>query len=101
VRDTVYVGSNDGNLYAVSAKDGEEIWKYNTQGRVLSTPLVTGNKIYFGSGDSRIRAIETEPVGEGEYVEYMQKQRNRTVKEKPETEEEILDEYYEDTEIIG
>jgi outer membrane protein assembly factor BamB len=98
---TLYLGSGDGNLYAISSKKGEIIWRYNTEGRVLSTPLVTQNRVYFGSGDRSIYALENKFVDEGEYVEYMQEQKPRTTKDEPETEEEILNQYYSNTEIIG
>jgi outer membrane protein assembly factor BamB len=34
----VFVGSTDGNLYAIDAATGAERWKFATQGRVVSSP---------------------------------------------------------------
>jgi len=48
----VYIGSDDGNLYALNANDGSVAWKYLTGGPVWSAPAVSGDgKIVFGSLD--------------------------------------------------
>jgi len=39
---TVYFGSDDGNLYAVDAGTGRQIWKFTSAGPVPSTPAVDG-----------------------------------------------------------
>src|ERR1700704_2130316 len=36
----VFVGSADGNLYAVDAAAGTQKWKFTTRGRVVSSPAV-------------------------------------------------------------
>jgi outer membrane protein assembly factor BamB len=54
----VYVGSYDHKLYALDASNGEVIWKYKTQGRVVSRPTVAGGKVYVGSEDHRIYALD-------------------------------------------
>ena len=38
----VYFGSDDGNLYAVDAATGRQVWKFATAGPVSSTPAVDG-----------------------------------------------------------
>ena len=38
----VYVGSNDGHLYAIECKSGREIWKFKTEHWVTSSPTVVG-----------------------------------------------------------
>jgi outer membrane protein assembly factor BamB len=45
----VYVGSSDGNLYAVKASTGKIRWSFASGGQVLSSPVVNG-MVYFGSG---------------------------------------------------
>ncbi len=79
--DMIYFVSNDGNFYAVDKNDGKEKWRFKTQGEkqysainlfgfdtdsihaadpwdfYLSSPIVEGEMIYFGSGDSYIYAL--------------------------------------------
>jgi len=38
----IYFGSDDGNLYAVDAATGRQIWKFTSAGPVSSTPAVDG-----------------------------------------------------------
>ncbi len=45
----VYVGSLDGNLYCLNTNNGNVIWKFQTEGPILATPTIVGNKIYFPS----------------------------------------------------
>jgi len=56
---TVYVGSADGNLYAVNAETGEEEWSFSTDSRVDSSPIVTDDTVYFGS-ESDLYALNAE-----------------------------------------
>ena len=54
----VYVGSTDGNLYAVDAEDGALKWKFNTQSRVPSSPAVAGGVVYFTAYDGNFYAVD-------------------------------------------
>src|SRR4029077_10018926 len=36
----IYFGSDDGNVYAIDAESGREIWKRSTKGPVPSSPAV-------------------------------------------------------------
>ncbi|RLC83359.1 MAG: hypothetical protein DRJ03_17410, partial [Chloroflexi bacterium] len=45
----LYIGSNDGNLYALDAATGGELWRVVTGGPVVSSPAVAGGRVYFGS----------------------------------------------------
>ncbi|WP_136718612.1 protein kinase domain-containing protein [Halorientalis salina] len=56
---TVYVGSNDDNLYAVDAATGTEQWSFNTGDRVRSSPTVVDGTVYVGSDDNNLYAITT------------------------------------------
>ena len=38
-KDVVYVGSEDGNVYALSATDGSTLWSYQTGAMVTSSPV--------------------------------------------------------------
>ena len=56
---TVYIGSDDGNLYAVDPETGEEIWRFKTGDKIQSSPAVGPNgTIYVGSLDNRFYAIK-------------------------------------------
>ena len=54
----VYVGSDDGNLYALATQTGELLWKYETAGPVWSSPVVGGPRIYVGSDDGTLYALD-------------------------------------------
>ena len=55
---TIYVGSDDGNLYAIAAADGRQRWQYKTAGPVPSTPAVAAGVVYVASYDGKIHAID-------------------------------------------
>ena len=54
----VYIGSNDGNLYALDAATGSELWRVVTAGPVVSSPAVKGGYVYFGSEDMVARCAD-------------------------------------------
>jgi outer membrane protein assembly factor BamB len=45
----VYIGSQDGNVYAFNATNGAKIWNYNTGNPIDSSPAVVGGVVYIGS----------------------------------------------------
>jgi outer membrane protein assembly factor BamB len=45
----VYIGSEDGNVYALNAANGLRIWNYSTGGDVESSPAVINGVVYIGS----------------------------------------------------
>jgi outer membrane protein assembly factor BamB/tRNA A-37 threonylcarbamoyl transferase component Bud32 len=53
----LYIGSYDNNLYALDINTGEFIWKYPTDGGIVSRPVIYENNIYFGSEDKRLHVI--------------------------------------------
>jgi len=79
----VYFGSYDGNFYAVDAQTGRRKWKFTTAGErrfearglhgmqpknqtmadpfdlYLSSPVVAMGRVYFGSGDGNLYALDT------------------------------------------
>ena len=81
--DRVFFGSYDGRFYAVDAPTGKLRWKFATAGErrfeakglhgflpktqtyadafdvFLSSPVVVGNSVYFGSGDGNLYALDT------------------------------------------
>jgi outer membrane protein assembly factor BamB len=54
----VYVGSTDGNLYAVDAESGAQRWKFDAKSRVPSSPAVSGGIVYFGAYDGNFYAVD-------------------------------------------
>jgi hypothetical protein len=57
----VFVGSDDGNLYALNETSGKLLWKYSTGGPITASPIVSINGIVFvGSTDGRIYALNSE-----------------------------------------
>ena len=46
----VYVGSWDGQVYAIDAATGDERWRFQTSGYVSSSPAVVDGVVYIGSG---------------------------------------------------
>jgi len=53
----LFVGSYDGNLYALNTQRGEPLWKYATQGGIASSPLVADDLVFFGSEDHTFYAL--------------------------------------------
>jgi outer membrane protein assembly factor BamB len=45
----VYLGSMDGNVYAVDAATGTELWRFSTSDRVVSSPAIADGTVYGGS----------------------------------------------------
>jgi len=54
----VFVGSNDGNVYALDQHTGAHIWNYSTGSAVMSSPAVADGKVYVGSNDSKVYALD-------------------------------------------
>ena len=55
---TVYVGSDDGYLYALEAQTGALKWKFATQGIVRSQPFIAGGLVYVVSDDGFLYAAD-------------------------------------------
>jgi outer membrane protein assembly factor BamB len=54
----VFVGSTDGNLYAVDRESGSLTWKFQTKSRITSSPAVAGGLVYFGAYDGSFYAVD-------------------------------------------
>ena len=55
---TVYVGSEDGKLYAFNPKSGAKLWEFKTGSGVESSPAISSDgTVYFGSDDNKLYAI--------------------------------------------
>ncbi len=58
VNGVVYVGNGyNGNIYALNATNGAELWSCNTGGAVNSSPAVVSGTVYIGSEDAKIYAL--------------------------------------------
>jgi len=55
----VFVGSSDGNLYALYAYNGKVAWSFQTGGEVYS-PTLANSKVYFGSADGSVYCLNQE-----------------------------------------
>jgi outer membrane protein assembly factor BamB len=55
-----YVGSADGNLYAVDMATGPEKWRVETNGSVRTTPLIDRGSVYVGSWSGALHAVDAE-----------------------------------------
>jgi outer membrane protein assembly factor BamB len=53
----VYVGSTDGNVYALNAKTGAKLWSGSTGNAVFSSPAVANGVVYVGSFDGKVYAF--------------------------------------------
>jgi len=56
----VYVGADDGKLYAFHTDNGKAAWQFNTRSTISSSPIVVEGVIYFGAGDGRVWAIDSK-----------------------------------------
>ena len=54
----VYIGSGDGNVYALNARTGKKLWQYTTGGSVESSPAVVEGVVYVGSDDNNLYALD-------------------------------------------
>jgi outer membrane protein assembly factor BamB len=53
----IYVGADDGNLYAIDAASGALHWKYSTGGGIRSSATVDHGVLYVGSSDGFFYAL--------------------------------------------
>jgi outer membrane protein assembly factor BamB len=56
----IYVGSFDGNVYALDANDGKVVWKFKTGAKVRATPTIFNGVVYIGSWDGKSYALEAK-----------------------------------------
>src|SRR2546430_17286816 len=76
VGDRVVIGSYDGNLYCVSARDGKLIWKYTTTNFVHATPVLSGEVVYIAGCDEVFRGIRLKDGRSEEHTSELQSQSN-------------------------
>src|SRR5688572_95474 len=56
-KDRVVFGGRDKRLHCVRKDNGEEIWSFNTRGKVDSSPVVAGDKVVVGSEDGNLYMV--------------------------------------------
>lgn len=56
----VYVGSANGNLYAINEQMGVEEWHFKTDGPIHSIPVIEEDRVYFGSYDNQVYALDSK-----------------------------------------
>jgi eukaryotic-like serine/threonine-protein kinase len=54
----VYVGAENGNVYALNAAYGAKLWSSTTGGYVASSPAVVNGVVYIGSHDGNVYAFD-------------------------------------------
>lgn len=57
---TVYVGSGDGNVYALDSESGAMRWSFKTGNVVHASPTIADDTVYIGSWDSFFYALNAE-----------------------------------------
>ena len=60
VQEIVYIGSGDGNVYALDAATGALRWKFHTGNVVHASPAVANGTLYIGSWDSYFYALDAK-----------------------------------------
>ena len=60
VEGMVYLGSDDGNLYAFDTETGVVVWNFTTGGRILASPAVEHDIVYVGSYDKNLYALDKD-----------------------------------------
>ncbi len=58
----MYIGSDDGCVYALDASTGSNIWTYQTGGPVKSSATIVDGVVYIGSDDYHLYAIYAEDI---------------------------------------
>jgi outer membrane protein assembly factor BamB len=60
VRERVYFGSQDKNVYCINSRDGRLIWKFMTTARIKSSPAVVNGKVFIGPDDGYIYCLDAK-----------------------------------------
>src|SRR5258708_28020983 len=54
----VFIGSHDGNVYALDFAGGKKLWSFQTGGSVESSPLVLHRKVILRSSDALLYSLD-------------------------------------------
>lgn len=55
----MYVGAQNGTLYACDLHTGRVDWTFETGGQITAAPVVDGDRVYVGSWDKNVYALDT------------------------------------------
>lgn len=55
-----YFGSSDMFVYAVDASSGYSIWRFRTNGPIISSPAIGSGSLYIGSADGFLYCLSTQ-----------------------------------------
>jgi len=58
ISQTLFVGSDDGCLYAIDAETGTERWRYETGNKIRSSPIIADGTVYIGNDDGSFYAVD-------------------------------------------
>jgi len=53
----VILGGYDKELHCLDRQDGKQVWHFATRAKIESSPVVVGDRIFFGSGDGNVYAV--------------------------------------------
>jgi outer membrane protein assembly factor BamB len=56
----VLAGSRDKRVHALDREKGTEAWSFLTGGKVDSSPVVAGGRVYFGSADGNLYVLDSK-----------------------------------------
>ncbi len=60
VGQTLYVGTSDGNLYAIETTYGENKWQYGTGGKIWTSPAVEDDIVYISNYNKKVFAVSSQ-----------------------------------------
>jgi outer membrane protein assembly factor BamB len=55
----LFLGTDDGFMYAMTASNCSETWSFRTGGAIASSPAVADGVVYFGSADGSVYAVDS------------------------------------------
>jgi outer membrane protein assembly factor BamB len=61
--DRIFIGSDDGNIYALNYADGKQLWAFKADSGVEAPPLLAGNSVYAGSMEGFFYALDAKAGG--------------------------------------
>lgn len=62
-RDKIFLGTETGKLYALEKNEGEPIWQFKKEGKILSSPAYSEGLVFFGLDDGWFYALVEKTGG--------------------------------------